>query len=354
MTSTSDRTEIIELVQEAMSNGARQRHACEILGVNDRTLQRWMNPNTPMEDQRPIVEKALSPHALTTNEKDLILKTVNLKEFQSLPPSQIVPTLADRGVYIASESSFYRVMRAAGEQNYRGRVQKPSGKPKSTFCATSPNQVWSWDISYLPGPIQGLYYYLYLIIDIFSRDIMGWEVWYEESAEHASQLIRKAVMSQGISLKSTPLVLHSDNGSPMKGATMLETLYKLGITPSRSRPRVSNDNPYSESMFRTFKYRPEYPSKGFATIEEARNWVMGFARWYRFSHRHSGIQFLTPNQVHTGEAEAILANRKQVYAVAKERTPQRWSRHTRHWTLDKEVWLNPERSDKKKAQASAS
>ena len=268
--------------------------------------------------------------------------TVNRSENADKPPSQIVPALADEGIYIASESSFYRVMHEASQIRHRGRSEKPCKRAVSRLVATAPNQVWSWDITYLPGPIKGLYYYLYLILDIFSRDIMGWEVWEEESAEHASHLIRKATLSQGLQRNRHPLILHSDNGSPMKGATMLHTLYELGITPSRSRPRVSNDNPYSESMFRTCKYRPEYPLNGFVTLEESRNWCLDFVRWYRFEHHHSGIGYVTPNQVHSGVADKVLEKRRQVYELARAKNPLRWSKSIRAWSLPKEVWLNPE------------
>ena len=166
----------------------------------------------------------------------------------------------------------------------RSQHKALASKPKSTHCATAPNRVWSWDISYLPGPAKGIYFYLYLILDIFSREIVCWEVWNEESAEHAGQLIQRATMAQNIMRERTiPLVLHSDNGSPMKGASMLETLYQLGITPSRSRPRVSNDNPYSEAMFRTCKYCPDYPVKGFTTLDNSRVWVKDFVDWYTIS-----------------------------------------------------------------------
>ena len=180
-------------------------------------------------------------------------------------------------------------------------------------------------------------------MDIFSREIVGWEVWEDETAEHASELIRRTVLIQNIALQDSPLVLHSDNGSPMKGATMLETLYSLGITPSRSRPRVSNDNPYSESLFRTCKYCPSYPAKGFVTLDDARIWVKEFARWYNHDHRHSGIKFLTPHQRHSGLGEEILQQRHQVYEIAKANHPERWARHTRDWSIEKEVWLNPEK-----------
>ena len=337
----------MELVDEAIQSGARQHKACEILEISPRTLQRWKDERTPIADQRSTAARPEPRNKLTQEEKSLILQTVNAPEYASKPPCQIVPALADQGVYIASESSFYRVMRAADEQHYRGRAARPGGQPKASYCATGPNQVWSWDISYLPGPIKGLYYYLYLILDIFSRDIVGWEIWEEESAEHASQLIRKAVMAQGLSLSQQPLVLHSDNGSPMKGATMLATLYELGITPSRSRPRVSNDNPYSESMFKTIKYRPEFPEKGFVSIEASRTWMLGLARWYRYNHRHSGIQFLTPHQLHTGAAASILENRRKVYEEARSRMPWRWTGKIRDWSMPGEVWLNPVNNSQK-------
>lgn len=229
-------------------------------------------------------------------------------------------------------------------QNHRGRSQEPGkhGKPTS-YCATAPNQVWTWDITYLNGPVKGMFYYLYLILDIFSRDIVGWEVWSEESADHASELIKRSCLAQG-RLTTTPLVLHSDNGSPMKGATMLETLYALGITPSNSRPRVSNDNPYSESLFKTLKYRPNYQPKGFASIEEARIWCGHFVKWYRFEHKHSGINYLTAAERHAGKGIEILAKRHEVYEAAKASHPERWNgRSTRDWSYIEKVYLNPDK-----------
>ena len=200
-----------------------------------------------------------------------------------------------------------------------------------------------WDITYLRGPIKGQFYYLYLISDLYSRDIVAWEVWESESATHASELIRRATLAQG-RLSTQPLILHSDNGSPMKGATMLETLYHLGITPSNSRPRVSNDNPFAESLFKTMKFRPNYQPKGFSALDAARRWCSEFVRWYRTEHHHSGIQFLTPAQRHSGQGEAILARRKEVYEKAKATHPARWNgRSTRHWSLPPCVFLNPEK-----------
>lgn len=269
---------------------------------------------------------------------------MNEERFASMPPCQIVPILADEGVYLASESTIYRILHEEKMQNHRGRAQVPGkhGKPAS-YCATAPNQVWTWDITYLRGPVKGLFYFLYLIVDIFSRDIVGWEVWEEESAEHASELIRRACLAQK-RLSTKPLVLHSDNGSPMKGATMLETLYALGITPSHSRPRVSNDNPYSESLFRTLKYRPDFQSKGFKSLDDARKWCQRFVDWYRFEHHHSAIQFLTPAQRHNGEGQRLLNRRHAVYEMAKAAHPERWNgRHTRDWSDVEAVYLNPDR-----------
>ena len=185
-----------------------------------------------------------------------------------------------------------------------------------THIATAPNQVWTWDITWLNAHIKGQYYKLYLIIDMFSRLIVAYEVWETEKVEYAQHLIRKATLSQRITGK--PLVLYSDNGSPMKAATFLATLEKLGIQSSFSRPRVSNDNPYSESLFKTMKYRPKYPYKGFSSIDEARKWVQRFVKWYNHMHLHSGINFITPNQRHHGLEKGIMEKRIKHMKKQKE------------------------------------
>ncbi|RKJ41551.1 transposase, partial [Butyricicoccus sp. 1XD8-22] len=197
--------------------------------------------------------------------------------------------------------------------------------------------------TWLPGPAKGLYFKLYLILDLFSRKIVGWEVWESEEAEYAKQLIQKAVMNEKI--QGEPLVLHSDNGSPMKAATFQALLEKMGIQSSYSRPRVSNDNPFSEAMFRTLKYRPEYPSKGFEAVDPTRKWTSQFVYWYNEVHLHSGLNFVTPVQCHTGAHTAILEKRKVVYEQAKNKHPERWARTTRNWTPHKQVALNPMREE---------
>ena len=282
---------------------------------------------------------------LSPTEVNAVLEVCNTPEMAHLPPSQIVPRLADQGVYLASEASFYRILKKHNQASKRGRARVGSKKKLPTsYTATAPNQVWSWDISYLPTRTKGMYFYLYLFEDIFSRKAVGAEVYPEETGELASELIQRAVMVEGCCKK--PLVLHSDNGAPMKSSTLLAKLYELGITPSRGRPRVSNDNPYSESLFRTLKYCPQWPNKGFADIDEARLWVAEFIGWYNNEHRHSRISFVTPSQRHQGKDEAILKNRIHVYTKAKETNRLRWSRGIRKWAYIKGVELNPENRDR--------
>ena len=259
-----------------------------------------------------------------------------------MPPSQIVPILADEGRDLASESTMYRILREAGQVQHRGRAAKAVRMAKPTsFTATAPNQVWSWDVTWLPSRTQGQYYKLYLIEDIFSRYPVGWEVHEEETGELAAELLQRSVLSQRCAMQL--LVLHSDNGAPMKSYTLKAKMEALGIAPSFSRPRVSNDNPYSASLFRTLKYCLAWPRQGFASLEEARQWVKCFIAWYAHEHRHSGIQFVTPAQRQQGLDKALLAKRHQVYLVARAAHPEWWRSDTRSWGWIGEVQLNPER-----------
>ena len=222
---------------------------------------------------------------------------------------------------------------------HRTRSKPPIKKEPPTHVATASNEVWTWDITWLNASVKGKYYKLYLILDMFSKLIVGHEVWKEETADHAEYLIRKSTLSQGIA--GRPLVLHSDNGSPMKAATFLATLEKLGVQSSFSRPRVSNDNPYSESLFKTMEYRPKYPLKGFSSLDEARQWVAKFVSCYNTEHLHSGINFITPYQRHYGLDKAIMNKRTQTYELAKAKHPERWAGSTRDWSLPEYVCLNP-------------
>ncbi len=262
----------------------------------------------------------------------------------NLPPARIVPMLADEGVYIASESTFARVLREHGQMTRRGRAKAPSGtRPPTTHIATAPRQVWCWDMTFLPAAVTGRWFHLYLILDLYSRKIVGWEVHDSDAAEHAAHLVRRTALAEGIAALEARPVLHGDNGATLKATTVLAMLHWLGIKPSYSRPRVSDDNAYAEALFRTAKYRPEFPAAGFDDLNAARTWAASFVHWYNVEHRHSGIRYVSPAQRHAGEDHAILAARHALYAKARERSPSRWSGDTRNWTPVGAVTLNPER-----------
>lgn len=339
MTSLAERDQIMTLVSEAIVAGARQDRACTLIGLSRRTLQRWQHDQS-RGDQRPVRLQA-PKNKLDPLERERLLAVANSAEFGHLPPSQIVPRLADRGQYLASEATFYRVLRAEAQCQHRGaeRPAQKRHKPRA-LCATAPDQLFSWDITYLPTPVKGVFFYLYLFMDIFSRKVVGWQVYEAESSELASEVMRDICGRE--SILPNQVVLHSDNGSPMKGATMLATLQALGVMPSFSRPAVSNDNPYSESLFKTLKYRPTYPQRPFADLLAARQWVGTFVHWYNEEHRHSAIAFVTPSERHAGRDAALLRKRAEVYKAAKAKHPERWSGATRNWQPVLVVHLNPD------------
>jgi len=338
----NDRVFIVKAIDEAMAGGARKKPACQEANICILTYNRWVCNDDVAVDKRPICTHPEPKNKLTEEERQQIIDVCNDEKYASLPPSQIVPKLADRGVYIASESSFYRVMKMHNQLAHRGRQRKPKRTAApTTYIATKANDVWTWDITYLPSSVKGKYYYLYLVTDIFSRFGVAWEVCEAECGEEAAKLMARAVLSQNC--LHQPLVVHSDNGAPMKSLTLKAKLEELGIIASFSRPRVSNDNPYSEAMFRTLKYCPQWPEKGFNSLEDARRWVNSFMRWYNHDHCHSKIKFVTPSQRHYGEDMAILASRRQVYEAAYLCRPERWSGNRRNWIRPVEVALNPEK-----------
>ena len=335
-------------IEEAVNAGARKYKACEHIGLNMRTYQRWFDNEKKVREDARKWREFTPPNKLSPAEEDLIVATVNSAEFADKSPHQIVPILVDRGVYIASESTFYRVLRARKLLNHR-HATKPRTKvekPKA-LVAQQPNQIWSWDITYLATTLWGQFFYLYLFIDIFSRKIVGWQIFTEENSENASALMLDICRRENI--PPNQLTLHSDNGSPMKGATLLATLQQLGVAFSRSRPAVSNDNAYSESCFKTLKYRPDYPSKPFDSLAEARTWTEQFVTWYNTQHRHSAIRFVTPQQRHCCEDLAILKQRNNVYQMAKLVNPLRWSGDTRNWNWIPNVSLNPDKFNRRKS-----
>ena len=306
-------------------------------GISIRTIERWKKG--PPTDQRCGPRHAPA-NSLTAAEVTAVLAVLRAPENAAISPKQLVPKLADAGIYLASESTMYRVKRRHGLRETR-RPADRSGvtRGSATHAATGPNQVWSWDITYLPTTVRGRFLYLYVVIDVWSRRIVGWAVHERESADHAAALIQNICAETGID--SAGLVLHSDNGKPMRGSTMLAMLQWLGIVPSFSRPHVSNDNPYSESLFRTLKQTPAYPSLPFTSAGTARAWVSRFATWYNSEHRHSGIRYVTPDQRHRGEHHRILARRADLYEAARRRRPDRWTRRTRDWAPILTVTLNP-------------
>lgn len=343
MTAPEVRMQVVEDIELAVSNGARWQAACAMMGIATTTLRRWKpsDSNAVLVDQRPKAIRPAPSNQLSERECQRIVSVSNEPTFSSLPPSQIVPRLADQGVYIASESSFYRVLKSKGQLQHRGRAKRKQSRVPTTHVAEAPNDVWMWDITYLPTRTIGQHYYLYMIEDLYSRYGVHWEVHETESGEFASTLIAQAVLK--CCKNGERPVLHSDNGSPMKSFTMRAKLEALGIKPSYSRPRVSNDNPYIESMFRTVKYCPQWPSQGFESLDAARSWVASFMRWYNEDHRHSALNYVTPGQRYRGEASKLLENRAELYQKAKQRNPNRWSGKTRNWQPVDAVALNPEK-----------
>lgn len=302
-----------------------------------RTIERWGDDR---QDGRHG-PKSAPANKLSATERRRIIEVATSAEFRDESPKQIVPALADRDEYIGSESTIYRVLHAEDMQHRRGTARAPAPRPRE-HVATGPWQVASWDITYLKSLVRGEFFYLYLVEDVWSRKILGWEVHDTESAALSSSLLERIRKEAGPDVDLIGWVLHADNGGPMKGATMLGTMQRLGVVPSFSRPSVSNDNPFSESLFRTMKYVPEYPRHGFATLEAARAWVTAFVAWYNHGHKHSGIGFVAPAERHDGRDVEILAARRVVYEHARHRHPERWSRHTRRWSRPSTVTLNPE------------
>ena len=345
MIGLEDRQEHARDIEAACEAGARLHQACEVVGITARTLQRWKaHQGLQSGDGRPTAVRPMPAHALTEAERAQVLSVANEPRFADMPPARIVPTLADEGVYVASESSFYRVLREHGQMNRRGRAQPPrASRPPTTHIATGPAEVWCWDVTFLPAQIQGRWFYLYLILDLYSRKIVGFEVHDTDSADHAARLARRTALAEGVHAMPARPVLHGDNGATLKATTVLAMLHWLGIKPSYSRPRVSDDNPFVEALFRTVKYRPAFPLKGFADLQAARDWSARFVQWYNNDHHHSGIRYLTPAQRHAGQDGPMLAARHAVYRDARERNPRRWSAQTRNWTPVGVVTLNPER-----------
>lgn len=340
-----DRQRAAEWIDEAHRAGARLDAACELLGLDVRTLQRWKAGSGLVDgDGRPDAARPMPSHALSAEERAHVLEVANEPRFADVPPARIVPMLADEGTYIASESTFARVLRAHGQTARRGRARPPQpSRAPTTHVASGPRQVWCWDMTYLPATVVGRWFHLYLILDLYSRKIVGWEVHDTDEADHAARLVHRTALAEGIAASDAKPILHGDNGATLKATTVLAMLHWLNIKPSYSRPRVSDDNAFVESLFRTAKYRPAFPVRGFDDLQHARCWATDLVRWYNVDHRHSGLRYVSPAQRHAGNDTAILAARHELYQRARKRHPARWSAQTRNWTPVAAVTLNPER-----------
>jgi putative transposase len=325
---------VLELVSEAVVAGANRSDACAIVGIDRRTEQRWRRAGGGRDGRSDAVHPPPA-NQLSDLEREAVLEVMESPEYSGVSPKQIVPRLADEGTYLASESTFYRLRaKAAAERPKRRALRRPPERLLTGAC-----QVWSWDITYLRSPIRGAFFYLYLVVDVWSRKIVGWRVENREDMHLSAEMIDTICAEHGIERGS--LTLHSDNGGPMRGSTMLATLQQLGIAASFSRPRVSDDNAHAESLFATLKRCTDYPSNGrFSSLRQARTWVEAFVDWYNNQHLHSGIGYVTPNDRHLGNDVAILEARRQLYLEARRRNPSRWTGDIRTWEADDTVWLH--------------
>ena len=313
-----------------------------MLGISARTIQRWQL-SSDSEDRRkgPHTRPA---HSLRNDEKDRIIALANQPAFRNLSAEQVVATLADNGTYVCSERSLRRVLAERHLDRYRLR-SKPAharNNPRQ-YVACEPLRLVSWDITYLRNAsIRGSFFYLYVFVDVWSRRILATAVHETQESELAAEVLESLCATHAVDAEK--LVLHSDNGAPMKGCTMLALMQSLGITASFSRPGVSDDNAFVESLFRHLKYAPSYPRDGFTSLEAARKWVARFRDWYNSQHLHSAIGFVTPDDRHHGRDIAILERRREVYAAAQARNPHRWTTAPRTWSRPETVTLNPERT----------
>lgn len=326
---------ILALIDEAVANGAALHNACAAVGLAPTTVARW---RTKAEDGRrgPITKPR---NSLSTAERTAVLAVLNAPEYSSSSASTLVPQLATLGIYLASESTIYRIARELKLMKPRGRARDRVNHRPRECTATGPNQVWAWDITYLPTQVRGRFVKLYLVLDVWSRMIVGAVVHASEDPSLAAELIEQSCTEQNVA--PNQLVLHSDNGGAMKGNTMLAKLEELGVMPSFSRPRVSDDNAFAESVMKTVKYNPAYPDGPFEDLDAAREWVSRFVAWYNEEHLHCGIAFVTPSQRHHGLDVEILAHRHRVYQEARARRPERWTGSTRNWARPETVVLNP-------------
>jgi putative transposase len=306
--------------------------ACDALGVSRATFYRARKP------QKSKAARPTPKRALCEAERQAVLAVCHSEEFVDRPPATIHATLADRGTYLCSARTMYRILDAAAEVKERRKQATHPVYVKPELCALAPNQVWSWDITDLKGPVRGSRYKLYVTIDLFSRLVVGWTLQYKEDEEIAKEFHRQNYIRHGI--RPGDLIQHSDNGAAMISNTVNQLLIDLGVARSRSRPHVSDDNPYSESQFKTLKYSPGFPER-FGSIEDARSFCRRYFHWYNHKHRHSGIGMMTPASVHEGRAEAIYEARQVVLDLAFQSHPERFTKgRPKPPALPGPAWIN--------------
>ena len=311
------------------------KQACNAFGISRSSYYYWKNP-----DSKTVLnnEKKLPDFAYTPAEKQKILDVMNSANFVNQTPYEIYASKLDEGKYLCSVRTMYRILQENDQVKERRKVRRSNNYTKPELLTTKVNQVWTWDITKLKGPETWTYFYLYVIIDIFSRFVVGWMAAYRERSSLAKKFIEETCQRQNI--KSGQLTLHADRGSSMKSKQVAFLLSDLGVTKSHSRPYVSNDNPFSESHFKTMKYRPEFPER-FYSLAEARKFCRVFFDWYNKEHYHSGIGFLTLESLHYGFADSILENRKKVLLEAFEKNPKRFRfMKPKLKNLPKSVWIN--------------
>ncbi len=335
MTEEENKQIILSIIQEALTQGVRKSKICEVIGIPMRTVLRWEKSTLDKRQARVFIPK----NKLTEEERKKVIQICCEKRFVDKTPKEIVPILAQEGNYVASDRTFYRILRKEKMLNHRENSRPRTVRHKvKELKAVDINQVWSWDITYLKTRVKGMFFYLYMFMDVWSRKIVAWDIFEEQSGENAREML--LCMQNTIQFKN--IYLHSDNGSPMKSASFLSALHWLGVVPSFSRPACSNDNAYSESLFKTVKYKTNYPG-AFENLNHAKEWVKEFVKWYNTEHHHSGINYVTPEERHSGQDKKILERRKQTYEEAKKRNPERWAKNkVRNWDWIEEQVLNRE------------
>jgi putative transposase len=310
--------------------------ACAVLAVPRSSFYRHRQPVQPLRLTRP---RPAHPRALSVEEQTAVLTQLNAERFIDCAPRTVYATLLDEGIYLCHWRTMYRLLSREQATQERRAIRRHPTYARPELLAKGPNQVWSWDITKLRGPQAGIWYSLYVVLDIFSRAVVGWRVAEREDAELAEQLIANACEREAIA--PTQLTLHADRGAPMTSKTVAELLLDLGVAKSHSRPTVSNDNPYSEAQFKTMKYGPAYPER-FADLAAATNWVAQFVGWYNNEHRHSGIGLLPPMVVHLGQANAVIAARQQTLDVAAAVHPERFvAGQPTPPRVPDAAWINP-------------